>query len=96
MQVTLKALIYSRRMLLAGFSLQGGKMLGSLPLSRTVSLRIAMAATACSDRRSNAPAIPIEGTWDFPVPGTSCIESYTFRSDGTRTFKSNDEQETAR
>lgn len=34
---------------------------------------------------------PIVGTWQITVPGTNCIETYTFKSNGVRSYTSAEE-----
>lgn len=52
----------------------------------------AVLSAACS---SSEPAVPIDGTWELLVPGTTCTEAHTFKA-GTRTFVSNEERGTSR
>ena len=37
---------------------------------------------------SAAPSSPLVGTWRMLVPGTSCTETYVFKSDGARIYTS--------
>jgi hypothetical protein len=64
-------------------------------LAMALTLLAAAMAGGCALQPATVPS-PVVGTWTYPVPGTECMETYTFAADGTRTFSSNEEKGTSR
>lgn len=55
-------------------------------------LAICISATSCAHIDvPPAPTHPILGSWKFVVPGETCVEVYTFQSNGTRLYTSAEE-----
>jgi len=50
---------------------------------------IVLAAISTYGNATSLPSNhPLLGTWHFEVPGTHCAETYTFKRDGFRTYRS--------
>lgn len=52
---------------------------------------VILVVAPCCHAASLSPDHPIVGTWRIMAPGTTCVETHTFRENGTKTSQSADE-----